>query len=108
PTFYYVRHAESPEIREGIGIGGVLVAILIPGFVLFFVLILLLTTEISEKSIKFRFFPFFNKEVLWSDIESAKVITYGFVGGWGIRLNPRFGSVYNVSGNKGLAIVLKN
>lgn len=37
-----------------------------------------------------------------------KVINYGFVGGWGIRLWTKYGTVYNVSGNKGLFIKLKN
>jgi hypothetical protein len=37
-----------------------------------------------------------------------KVLNYGFVGGWGVRLWTKYGTVYNVKGNIGLAIELKN
>ena len=41
------------------------------------------------------------------DIEEAELIKYGFVG-YGIRLSIKYGSVYNVKGDKGLRITLKN
>ena len=34
------------------------------------------------------------------------MINYGFVGGWGIRLFTKYGTIYNTSGNKGLALEL--
>lgn len=46
--------------------------------------------------------------MLCKDIKSAKVVNYGFVGGWGIRLWTAYGTVYNIKGNKGLAIELFN
>ena len=55
-----------------------------------------------------RFFPFVKKEFQWSEIQKSKVVNYGFVGGWGIRLFTKYGTVYNIRGNKGLAIELKN
>lgn len=67
-----------------------------------------LSTEINEELIKMNFFPFVNKNIKWDEIQSAEVVNYGFVGGWGIRMTNRYGTVYNTSGNKGLAIVLKN
>ncbi len=67
-----------------------------------------LKTEIDQKEIRMRFTPFTKRNVQWKDIESAKVVNYGFVGGWGIRLWTKYGTVYNTKGNKGLAIELKN
>lgn len=67
-----------------------------------------LKTEIDENEIRVYFFPFLKKRILWKDVESAEVINYGFVGGWGIRYSAEYGTVYNISGNKGLAILLKN
>ena len=42
----------------------------------------------------------------WYEIEKADVVNYGFVGGWGIRPWTKYGTVYNIRGNKGLAIAL--
>ncbi len=67
-----------------------------------------LTTEIDEKEIRMRFFPFTKKTVKWEDVKSAEVIKYGFVGGWGIRLWTPYGTVYNTQGKIGLAIELKD
>ncbi|WP_282032750.1 hypothetical protein [Aequorivita sinensis] len=55
-----------------------------------------------------RFFPFVKKKVNWKDVKSAEVVNYGFVGGWGIRLGTKYGTVYNIKGNRGLAIELLN
>ena len=83
-------------------------------FVIFMLLFLLLfwlfklTTEINTKEIKIQFFPLVNKVVEWKDVKSAQVLNYGFVGGWGIRLFTKYGTVYNIKGNKGLALELKN
>lgn len=67
-----------------------------------------LDTKVDDRGISFKFFPFVKKEYMWSEISSAKVVDYGFVGGWGIRLYTSFGTVYNVKGSKGLAIELKD
>lgn len=67
-----------------------------------------LKTEIDENRIKIYFFPFIKKKVNWNEIKSVKVINYGFVGGWGIRLWTKYGTVYNIKGKSGLAIELKN
>ena len=73
-----------------------------------FFLITKLKTEIDQEELRLKFFPFTKKTVKWSEVKSAKVIQYGFVGGWGIRLYTQYGTVYNTRGNKGLAIELKN
>jgi hypothetical protein len=67
-----------------------------------------LKTSITSKGIQMSFFPFVTKKVDWTEIQTAKVLNYGFVGGWGIRLGTKYGTVYNMKGNKGLAIQLKN
>ncbi len=67
-----------------------------------------LKTEIDSREIKMIFFPFLKKQIRWKEIKTAEVIDYGFVGGWGIRLGTQYGTVYNISGSKGLAIELKN
>lgn len=87
--------------------GLILFLVFIVAFVGFF-WIMQLTTEISEDSIRVNFFPFVDKTIKWDDIKSAQIVNYGFVGGWGIRLGTKYGTVYNTSGNKGLAIELKN
>jgi len=67
-----------------------------------------LKTEIDQHEIRMRFFPFTKKSIPWEEIKSAETVNYGFVGGWGIRLGTKYGTVYNTSGNKGVAIELKN
>jgi hypothetical protein len=67
-----------------------------------------LKTEIDKDEIRMSFFPFVKKRVAWKDVKSATLLNYGFVGGWGIRLGTKFGTVYNTKGNKGLAIELNN
>lgn len=84
-----------------------LVSLLVFGVIVLFWLIKL-ETEINSNEIRMRFFPFIKKKVLWKDIKNAKVVNYGFVGGWGIRLWTAYGTVYNIKGNKGLAIELLN
>lgn len=67
-----------------------------------------LETVITTKTIQVKYFPFVNKTFQMEEIEFMKVIDYGFVGGWGIRLWTSYGTVYNTSGSKGLHIQLKN
>lgn len=65
-----------------------------------------LETKIDQHTIHFKFIPFVNRTVSWKDVKHAQVVDYGFVGGWGIRLWTKYGTVYNVKGSKGLAIEL--
>ena len=67
-----------------------------------------LRTEIDENGIRMQFFPLLKKNIQWNEIDSAKIVTYGFIGGWGIRLWTKYGTVYNMKGNRGLAIQFKN
>jgi len=67
-----------------------------------------LRITIDEEHISVNYFPFLRKRFNWSDISDAEVMDYGFVGGWGIRMFTKYGTVYNVAGTKGLKITLTN
>ncbi len=103
------------QLKSGNGFGNdpmdifylTLFSLLIYGIIILF-LVLELKTEIDVKEIRMRFVPFLRKRISWNEIKSANVIDYGFVGGWGIRLGTKYGTVYNTRGNKGLAIELKS
>lgn len=84
------------------------VALLIP----LFLFVLNLETEISQEGISVRFFPFHLKKKFfsWEEIEKINVREYSPLleyGGWGIR-RGKSGGAYNVKGNMGLQLVLKN
>ena len=71
-----------------------------------------LRVEVSEDSLKYQFFPFHIKvyEIRFADIDSFTELIYSPLkdyGGWGIK-NSFSGIAYNVSGNKGVKIFLKN
>ncbi len=75
---------------------------------LFLFLSMQLKTQVDKHGIKMKFFPFTKKSVAWEEIEKVEVLDYGFVGGWGIRIGTKYGTVYNIRGSKGMAIQLKN
>jgi hypothetical protein len=74
-------------------------------FLYFFFGHLELRTEIDSEGIRVRLRGIMTERMPWSRIEKTEIITYGFVG-YGLRLGTRYGTVYNVSGNRGLAIQL--
>ena len=63
-----------------------------------------LKSEINAAGIKMKFIPFVKKSLKWDQIESIRLLNYGFVGGWGIRVWTDYGTVYNTKGQIGLAI----
>jgi len=67
-----------------------------------------LVTVINQYGIFIRFFPFVRRKIKWNQVSFAKTIEYRFLGGWGIRLFTKYGTAYNVQGNKGLHLRLKN
>ena len=87
--------------------GGFSGLIIILSVIIIFV-VLRMTTVVTKENIQLTYFPFVNKTINLADIETMKVINYGFVGGWGIRFWTQYGTVYNVRGNKGLHIKFKN
>src|SRR5690606_4349984 len=87
---------------------GSLSALIILLLVIVLFVVLKMKTTITQKNIQLVYFPFVWKTINIDDIASLEVINYGFVGGWGIRLGTKYGTVYNTRGNKGLYIKLKN
>ncbi|MGC6428122.1 MAG: hypothetical protein ACON4Y_06710 [Flavobacteriales bacterium] len=71
-----------------------------------------LNTRVSNKGLHYQFFPIHLRErtIPFDDIQSFKARTYSPMkefGGWGIRFGFET-KAYNVSGDKGLQLVLKN
>jgi hypothetical protein len=69
-----------------------------------------LSTEITSEAIYVGFAPFGMKRIAKREIAEAYVRSYsplGEYGGWGYRIG-RGGTAYNVSGNHGLQLVLRN
>jgi hypothetical protein len=73
-----------------------------------------LETKINEQGIEVRFFPFHLSfiKISWKEIASVEVRKYspiGEYGGWGIKYGfSKAGKAYNVSGNKGIQLVLND
>lgn len=96
------------EFTSSTSTSGSLSALIILFLVTVLFVVLKMKTTITQKSIQLVYFPFVWKTINIDDIASMEVINYGFVGGWGIRFWTSYGTVYNVRGNKGLHIKLKN
>lgn len=82
-------------------------------FILF--IVMRLDTTVDKQGISYRFFPFQIKyrTKKWTEIKKAYIRKYKPIseyGGWGIRFGwgKNIGGAYNVSGNKGLQLELKN
>ena len=75
-------------------------------FILFF-LYIELRTEIDQRGIRVRLRPISKNTFTWEQIEKVEPITYGFVG-YGLQFSFKYGTVYNIRGNKGLAVYLKD
>lgn len=71
-------------------------------------LVLRMHTEIDEDSVRFKNGLLGEHVIEWSNIEHAEMLDYGFVGGYGVRIGTKYGTVYNVKGRMGLALVLKS
>ena len=101
PTSDYVLIVLGLILGIGFGIG-------IP----IFLYIAGLDTEVRESGVYIRFRPFHRKWVVFgfNNIQKAEASTYSPLkdyGGWGIRYG-RKGKAYNVSGNKGVFLTLRD
>lgn len=103
--YFFLEHklGDNPMPVSGI----ISYAVFVLGLMALFWLMRLIT-EIDQNEIRMNFFPFVKKKINWTDVKNAKIVNYGFVGGWGIRFGSKYGTVYNTRGNKGLAIELLN
>ncbi|MBL4592466.1 MAG: hypothetical protein JKX68_01465 [Flavobacteriales bacterium] len=71
-----------------------------------------LKTKFKDDGIYYKFFPlqWSYKCIKWSEVKSMEVRQYKPLKeylGWGIRISTS-GTAYNVKGNKGLQLILKN
>ena len=65
-------------------------------------------THLDQQGVHMRMKPLTKKNIAWSDIHAVEDLDYGFVGGWGIRMTMRYGTVYNTRGRLGVLFLLKN
>jgi hypothetical protein len=91
-----------------------LIFCLIPVWLVFLFLSMRLITEIRKEGIYFMYRPFHRKKrfYAWEEIDRCYVRKYRPIleyGGWGIRAGTgKYGKAFNVSGNIGLQLELKN
>lgn len=105
PIWERIQSGNNLSNDQIMGIG-ILVVVMV-----FFVLIKL-TTKVTEDGVYVQFFPIHLKPKFysWDKISQMEVKKYSPLldyGGWGVRFG-RNGKAYNVKGNKGLQLVLKN
>lgn len=89
-----------------------IVLVIISGLFTWFMYITGLDTEVSEEGLRIRFLPFHRNWRVYpfSYMQKAEAVTYSPLmdyGGWGIR-RGRKGKAYNVSGNKGVLLTLRD
>lgn len=105
----YAKVQNKDDMPAFAVVAGVLVPLLIIALFLF----ANLQTAIDDIGVSVRFPPFrFKSKVIpWDEIANAWVRKYnpiGEFGGWGARYTFSRGTAYNVSGNMGLQLVLKD
>jgi hypothetical protein len=91
-----------------VSIAGIVINVLVTVILIF----AKLQTRLSVSALYLRFFPFHfsYRKIDFDTIAAVYARTYqplGEFGGWGIRWTPR-GRAYNVSGNQGVQLELKN
>lgn len=113
PTATYLTQYLEGEMPLGEFLLVQSLVILVMGFIF----IIKLKTKIDKEGIKYQFFPFHfsYRAIYWKDIEKVYVRKYNAIleyGGWGLKggffSNKKNGLAYNVSGNIGIQIHLKN
>lgn len=103
---------DNPTSDEALIISSV-VTIVIVLMVAFLMLNLTLITEVRTEGFYYRFPVLINRlrEIRKDEISYCEVGKYHPIrefGGWGIRFRPGRGKAYNVKGNEGVKIFLKN
>ncbi len=88
-------------------------AVILPAFGILLFRTIRLETTIDATGVSYRLFPFQLKrrQKSWDEIDRIFVREYSPLkeyGGWGMRHTFTRGTAYNVSGNMGLQLVLRN
>ncbi len=94
-----------------VGLGAVWIIVLDVG-VIWLVSSLGLDTEVDDREVRIRFRPIHRRWITYGydSIQNVEAVIYSALkeyGGWGIREGKR-GKAYNVSGDKGVLLTLKN
>lgn len=101
----------NPMSDEGLVIFSFFLLLLLVGL-LWLLISTKLTVIVKDNYLTIRFYPFLSREFDLAEIEHYKPVTYNPImeyGGWGIRISIKGrGMAYNVSGNRGVDIILKN
>lgn len=116
--YWIVRQLSTPE-SEKVSSDEALLLINVPILLLLMALLWVmwvskLVTEIRADGVYLQYVPFHRHLVAykWADVANMKTRQYKPLreyGGWGLRLSPfGGGTAYNVSGNQGLQLELKN
>lgn len=93
---------------------GITITLILTAMVTFFIFSIRLDTVVDRDGIRYCFFPFHfsSKVIKWDDVSKAYIRMYNPIleyGGWGIRWGTYGkGNAYNVAGNMGLQLELKN
>ena len=104
----------EPQPEDSDGILTVIIAGVVPLLLVAMLFALRLETRIRDEGLYVRFKPiqFKEKHIKLEDVNSFEVRKYrplAEYGGWGIRSGgKKYGKAYNVSGNMGLQLYLKN
>lgn len=106
-----VRLDTMDDSNKELIITTVLISALLLGLWLFYQA-MILKTKIDRTGVYVQFKPFHMREKYfsWDEISTCEVIQYNPLkdyGGWGVRFG-RKGGAYNVKGNMGLHLILKN
>ena len=99
---------DRPMSDTGLVISAALVVGITGGITVLFLKLKLITT-VDPDGVHVRFFPLTRKHIPFRNIVSSKARTYRPIreyGGWGIRFS-RKGRAYNVSGNRGVQLELR-
>jgi hypothetical protein len=107
------QESSQPPPRTPQIVALIILGILLPIAIAVLFSLLKLETEVRTDGLYVRFFPFhINFKIFTAeDLSEHYARTYRPIleyGGWGIRCGWRGGRAYNVSGNKGVQLVLKD
>jgi hypothetical protein len=102
--------SEPEKVAGGVWILPAAIFLSIYGGVALLLWFMRLTVRVDHHHLHVRFFPLLTKNIPLEEIEQAEARTYRPIleyGGWGLRYGWK-GTAYNVSGNRGVQLVLRN
>ncbi len=70
-----------------------------------------LRVTVTDAALEIHFAPFVRRVLAWNEIASSRARTYRPIrefGGWGIRFGRGGARAYNVSGNRGVELTLRD